>query len=168
MGYVFAVLCIAVMVLCLILLFIGLPGNWVILGLVALWTVLKGVSFGWQFFLLLAGLCAVGEVLEFLAGSIGAKKFGGTKKGSWGGIIGAIVGAILCAPLFFGLGALLGALAGAFTGCFIFEKAHGMGTGPAVKASIGCTLGRFGGFVAKLAIGIALIAMSAPRIWESV
>ncbi|MDL2307653.1 DUF456 domain-containing protein [Desulfovibrio sp. OttesenSCG-928-C06] len=168
MGYVLAVVCISVMVLCLMLLFIGLPGNWVIIGLTALWAYLSGATFGWQFFVILIVLGAVGEVLEFLAGSIGAKKFGGSNKGSIGGIIGAIIGGIMCAPLFFGFGALLGALGGAFIGCFIFEKLHGMATKQALSASVGTTLGRFGGFLAKLAIGMTIIVLSAPRIWESV
>ena len=168
MTYVLAILCIALMALCLMLLFLGLPGNWVILGLAALWSFASGAAFGWKFFLLLAALAAVGEVLEFLAGSIGARRFGGTRRGSWGGIIGALAGGILCAPLFFGFGALLGALGGAFTGCFVMEKTQGMATGKALSAAVGSTLGRFGGFLAKLGIGLTMIYLSAQQIWGSI
>ncbi|MDR2892059.1 MAG: DUF456 domain-containing protein [Deltaproteobacteria bacterium] len=165
MTYILAILCIALMALCLMLLFLGLPGNWVILGLAALWSYFSDADFGWKFFLLLAGLAAVGEVLEFLAGSIGARRFGGTRKGSWGGIIGALVGGIACAPLFFGFGALLGALSGAFAGCFIIEKMHGMATAKAASAALGSALGRFGGFLAKFGIGLGMIYLSAQQIW---
>lgn len=168
MEYVLAILCVALMILSLILLFIGLPGNWVILGLAALWNWGAGAEFGWSFFLLLIGLAALGEVIEFLAGVLGAKYFGGTKKGNWGGIIGAIVGGILCAPILFGLGALPGALAGAFAGCYILERMHGMANGPALNAALGTTLGRFGGFLVKLAIGITLIALITMKIWEKI
>lgn len=166
MDYILAILCVALMTFSLILLFIGLPGNWVILGLAALWNWWVGAEFGWSFFLLLIGLAALGEVIEFVAGMLGAKYFGGSKKGSWGGVIGAIVGGILCAPIMFGLGALPGALAGAFAGCYLLERAHGMANSPALSAAMGTTLGRFGGFLVKLAIGITLIALITMKMWE--
>ena len=169
MLYVPAVICIALMVLSLMLLFLGLPGTWVILGIVGLWAFfVDSAVFGWQFFALLAGLAGVGEIIEFFAGHYGAKRFGGSNKGSIGGMIGAIAGGILCAPLFFGFGALLGALAGGYTGCFIVEKWCGAPAGVAARAAFGATLGRFGGFVVKLGIGISLIWLSVPRIWESI
>lgn len=167
MAHIMAVICIGLMLLSLFLLLLGLPGNWVIFGLALAWSIFSKAAFGWSFFGLLLGLAIVGEVLEFAAAHFGGKRFGGTSKGSLGGIIGALVLGIMCAPLFFGLGALLGALAGGFLGSFIFEKMNGMQTPKALKAAFGTMLGRFGGFLAKLGIGISLIALSAPRIWQS-
>lgn len=165
-SYIAAAFCIALMILSLSLIFFGLPGTWVILGIIAAWNFLSGAAvLGWQFFLLLALLAALGEVLEFGAGYLGARKFGGSNKGSLGGMIGALAGAILCAPLFFGLGALLGALAGGFAGCFIVEKGCGAASGAAAQAAFGATLGRFGGFIIKLGIGVGMIALAVPRIW---
>lgn len=166
MSYIAAGLCIALMVLSLSLIIFGLPGTWVILGIIAAWNFLSGaVVLGWQFFLLLALLAALGEVLELGAGYLGARKFGGSNKGSLGGMIGALAGALLCAPLFFGLGALLGALAGGFAGCFVVEKGRGASSGAAAKAAFGATLGRFGGLVIKLGIGVGMIALAAPRMF---
>lgn len=167
MLYILAALCIAVMIASLFLLILGLPGNWIIFALTLAWSLLSGAAFGWQFFVLLLGLATLGEVMEFAAGHFGGKRFGGTGKGSLGGIIGALALGIMCAPLLFGLGALLGALAGGFLGSLIFEKLHGMETGKAAKAAFGNMLGRFGGFLAKLGIGITLIVLAAPRIWGS-
>ncbi len=167
MSYILAGLCIALMVIALFLLILSLPGNWIILVITALWSFFSGASFGWQFFLLLAGLAVAGEVLEFMAGSIGGKKFGGTSKGSLGGIIGAIIFGIIGAGFFFGLGALPGAMLGGFVGSFIFEIMHGMPGGPAAKAAFGTMLGRFGGFLAKLGIGITMLMLAIPRIWAS-
>lgn len=168
MTYVLAVLCIALMILSLFLLLIGLPGTWVIIAIAFLWSWLSGAAFGTQFFLVLLGLAVVGEIAEFAAGHFGGKRFGGTGKGSIGGIIGALILGILCAPIMFGLGALIGALAGGFIGSFIVEAMQGMETGKAAKAAFGNMLGRFGGFWAKMGIAIVLIAMSAPRIWQSI
>lgn len=167
MAYAFAAICIALMLAALFLLVIGLPGNWIILGLALAWSLLSGASFGWQFFVVPVLLAVLGEVAEFAAGHFGGKRFGGTGKGSIGGIIGALVLGIMCAPIMFGLGALLGALAGGFLGSFIFEKLNGMETAKALRAAFGTMLGRFGGFLAKLGVGISLIALTAPGIWRS-
>ncbi|MDL2317346.1 DUF456 domain-containing protein [Desulfovibrio sp. OttesenSCG-928-A18] len=168
MLYILAIICIALMILSLMLLFLGLPGNWIILGLAALWTLVSGTAFGWEFFLPLIGLALAGEAAEFLAGHFGARRFGASGKGSAGGMVGALAGGLVCAPLFFGLGALLGAMAGGFIGCFVVEKGRGAKGAAAARAAFGATLGRFGGFVVKLGIGIGIIWTAAPRIWESI
>jgi len=167
--YVIAIICLVLMILSLMLIFLGLPGNWVILGIVGLWAFLSGTGmFGWQFFLLVISLALAGELVEFLAGHFGTKRFGGSSKGSVGGMVGAVVGGILCAPLFFGFGALLGALGGGFIGCFVVEKGIGADGKTAARAALGATLGRFGGFVAKLGIGIAIIWLSVPRMFSGI
>lgn len=168
MLYVAAGVCLVLMVLALFLIFLGLPGTWVILGITGAWSFFTDAALGWQFFALLIALAGFGELFEFGAGYLGAKRFGGSNKGSIGGMVGAIVGAILGAPLFFGLGALPGALAGGFTGCFIVEKGCGATGQAAARAALGATLGRFGGFVVKLGIGVGMIWMIAPRMWAAV
>ena len=169
LHYILAVGCIVLMALALFLIFLGLPGTWAILGIAALWAFLTNApDFNWTFFLLLASLAAVGEVMEFIATYFGAKKYGGSGKGSIGGIIGALIGGILCAPLFFGFGALLGALGGGFAGCWLVEKFSGANSSDAANAAFGATLGRFGGFVVKLGIGIGMIWLIVPRLWSGI
>ncbi|MDL2285725.1 DUF456 domain-containing protein [Desulfovibrio sp. OttesenSCG-928-F07] len=168
MSYLLATLCTIIMVAALFLIILSLPGNWVIVIVSALWAFFSDAAFGWQFFAVIIGLAVAGEVLEFMAGAVGGQKFGGTKKGSLGGIIGALICGIIGAGFFFGLGALPGAMIGGFLGSFIFEILHGMGAGPAAKAAFGTMLGRFGGFLAKFGIGIALLWLTIPRIWGSI
>lgn len=166
MHYFWAIICIALMLLSLMLIFLSLPGNWCILILAGCWGFFfNSPQLGWQFFVLLVGLACFGELVEFMAGHFGAKRYGGSNKGSIGGMIGAVVGAILGAPFFFGLGALPGALAGSFAGTFIVETGCGMQGNAAVKTAYGATLGRFGGFVVKLGIGISMVWMISTRIW---
>ncbi len=161
-----AVVCIALLIASLFLIVFSLPGTWVMVGITGLWAAFVGGSdFTTRFFLFLIGLAVVGEVAEFLAGHLGAKKFGGSNKGSLAGMIGSIVGAIVCAPLFFGLGALLGALGGGFIACWATEKFQGKSGKDALHAAFGATLGRFGGFVIKLGIGIAILSLSIPAVW---
>ncbi len=173
MTYTLAVVVIALMILALFLLMFGLPGNWVVIALAGIWELVFDAPsgnpvFGWKILLLMVGLGVLGEILEFWLGNYGAKKYGGSGKGSLGGMIGAFVGAILGAGFLLGFGALPGALAGAFTGCFIMEKICGKASGPAATAAWGATLGRFGGFVVKLGLGITLVYMSATHIWAAI
>ena len=166
MIYAFAVLCIILMVLCLFTLFVGLPGIWGIIALVVLWALLGSSSaFSWSFFAFIIGLGALGELVEFAAQYYGAKKYGGTGKGSLGGMIGAVAGGIFFAPFLFGIGALLGALGGGYAGCYITENLRGMPPKEAHQAAMGCTIGRFSGFIVKMGVGIAIIWLSVPKIW---
>lgn len=166
MVYALAVLCILLMGLCLLTLFVGLPGTWGIIGIVALWALLgDSAPFTWSFFALVIGLGILGELIEFAAQYYGAKKYGGTAKGSLGGMVGALVGGIFFAPFLFGVGALLGALGGGYAGCYITENLRGMPSKEAHQAALGCTIGRFSGFIVKLGVGIAIIWLSIPKMW---
>ncbi|MBR5051325.1 MAG: DUF456 family protein, partial [Desulfovibrio sp.] len=92
----------------------GLPGNWIMLGLVLLYWLLApehgGLS-AWYWFLAVPVLAA-GEAAEIGLLALQARRYGSSGGGTLAGLAGAVAGAVLMAPLFFGLGALLGALAG--------------------------------------------------------
>ena len=163
MGVLFCILMLAGLALVVF----GLPGLWLILILNAVWAfIFGGAAFTTSFFVWLAALAVFAEVAEFLLGHYGTKYFGGSTQASFAGIIGAIIGSILGAPLFFGLGALLGALVGAFVACLVAEMVRGMAFAPASKAAFGSAIGRFGGFVVKMGVGIAMLFMSFPAIFE--
>ena len=169
MSFILCLVLSALMVASLALLVFGLPGVWVMIALASLWDIVSGDGhFTWQTYALMVGMAVAAEVIEFLAGHFGTKKFGGSTKGSFGGMAGAIVGAILCAPLFFGLGALLGAMGGAFAGCLAVELLRGTPTSQAARAAWGTTLGRFGGFVVKVGIALALLFYVLPLMWAAV
>ena len=163
-----AVLVTVVMIALLGLHFLGLPANFFIFGLLALWKYMypaQSAGMGTLFFVTTGGLVLLGEALEFIVQLVGAKKFGGTKKGNIGGIIGAICGAIVGAPIMLGLGAMFGALIGAFAGCFVFEVAHGRSIPEAAVAAKGAFYGKFLGMSLKFGIGVFLVAYGASYIW---
>ncbi len=161
-----AILCLALMTATLFLNLFGLPANWIALGFAALWTFfVPDTGMSLPILALMGGLAVTGEILETLMVQIWGKKYGGSTLGTIGGIIGALIGAILCAPVLFGLGALFGALAGAFVGSLAVELFRGRQNKDALRAAWGTMLGRFGGTMTKTAIGCAIVAIAAPRIW---
>jgi hypothetical protein len=141
-------------------LFFGLPGTWIILGatLVYAWiTDFAQVGAGLLFLFFL--LSVVGEVVEYVFGIAGARRFGSSNRGIVFSLLGGFVGAIVGAPLFFGFGAVLGALVGAFLGAVLIEL-HTHGTGEwkkAVRSGWGNFLGRIAGMMTKVAIAIGMI-----------
>lgn len=145
----------------------GLPANWIVVALVAIWqAVHPGTEhMGLTFWLMLLGLALLGEVLEFALQILKARRYGSSSAGTFAGMLGAIVGAILLAPLFFGLGALLGALAGAWLGCLGMELLKGRPIREALDAAMGAMLGRFLGTVCKCGAGGAMIALTARHVW---
>ena len=92
--------------LCFVLLLniFGLPANWVLLGLVALWKVVHpgATSMDVWFWIMMVGMALVGEALEMGMQILKAKRYGSSSSGTFAGMIGAIAGAILLTPLFFG------------------------------------------------------------------
>lgn len=168
MEYVWSSLFIALLVAMLGLNVLGLPGNWIILGLAWVWDFTHpALGLGWWFYGPLIGMAALGEVIEFGAQFHGAKKYGGSNKGNIGAFIGAIAGAIFCAPILLGLGALLGAIGGAYFGCYLFERMHGRPSEEAWRAAKGAMLGRVLGFVAKAGLGGAMVALIARAAWPA-
>src|SRR5574338_718676 len=92
---------------CLLLVAVGLPGTWVMLGLAFVLELVDGfllrgdtvVTFGWGLLAVCAGLALVGEGIEALAGLAGAKFGGGTRRGMVGAFLGGLAGAVFLTPI---------------------------------------------------------------------
>ena len=145
----------------------GLPGIWMILGatLVYGW-VTDFAQIGGGLLLLFGLLAVAGEIVEYVFGIAGARRFGSSNRGIVFSILGGLVGAVIGAPLFFGFGAILGALTGAFLGAVLIEL---LTYGPtewkkAVRSGWGNFLGRIAGVITKMAIAIGMIVWIAATV----
>ena len=171
MDYFLAVLIITFLILAVLLQVISLPGNWVAIILIVIWKFIgpssTTIELTWPFVMLLAGIAAVGELLEWAIQMFAGRKYGSSTSGSIAGIIGSIIGAIMLLPLFFGFGAVLGALLGAYLGCLAAELLQGRPGLDARQAAWGTFLGRFVGMSIKLSLGIIIIWLTIERIWPS-
>jgi len=100
--------------------------------------------------LILAGLSVAGESLDYLAGALGARKFGGSRWAQAGAWAGGIVG------FFFGLpGLLLGPVVGAATAELLRQRA----LAPSVKVGLGTLLGVVTGIAAKFTVAVVMVAL---------
>jgi len=168
--YLWALLLVAAGVFAWLLSLVALPGNWIVLGLAALFTWLfpeeAGRGMTWTTVGVLAVLAVVGELVEFGAGAAGAAKQGASRRGVALSILGAIVGSFtglaIGAPILI-LGpfvmALLGGAAGAFAGAYVGEAWKGRTEEARIAAGRGAFAGRIWGTVGKLAVGAIMLAI---------
>ncbi len=138
---------------------LGLPGNWVILGIAFLKAFVndfQSLTFAWLIFLLVLAL--IGEAVEFFLGVYVAKRYGASRWGMMGAFFGGLIGGIAGTPLLLpGIGTMIGAFVGAFLGAFALEYIHRMRSDVSYKAGIGAFIGRILAIVLKLEVGIAMI-----------
>lgn len=155
---------------------LGLPGTWLMVittALVAWWqwpvdSTVEAPMIGIGVLAAIVVVAALAEVLELVAGVLGAKATGGGRRGSVGalagGLIGALVGTVLIPiPL---LGSLVGACMGAGLGAWGLELSGGREQGAALKAGVGAGVGRFFGTVVKLAAGVLIwLVVAVAAFW---
>jgi len=149
---------------CLFSVALGLPGTWILLGLAFVieytdkWFVGEGVqTFPWWLLILCVVLGVIGEILEFFAGLLGAKKGGSSKKGMIGALIGGLVGAIMGVGIPIPIvGSLIGSLIGTFLGAVVGELQHNpeLVFKETMKPATGATIGRILGTLSKLPIAL--------------
>lgn len=143
----------------LLLVPLGLPGLWLMLGAVLVyWVAVPAGSIGLFTFAVLAAMVVVAEVLEFTISGRYARKYGGSRRAGWGAILGGIVGAVIGVPLPV-IGSMLGAFAGAFAGAFVAELTVARDErGAPVRVATGALIGRVVAAATKVAFGVAMIA----------
>ena len=104
---------------------------------------------------ILVTLTLISIVFDFLAGMLGAKKFGATWRGMTGAVLGGIVG------LFFNLP---GIILGPFIGATLFEMLGDKEFKKAAHAGLGATVGLLLGIVGKFSICVVMIILFATNV----
>ncbi|GAB4257924.1 DUF456 domain-containing protein [Thermincola ferriacetica] len=101
-------------------------------------------------------LMALVMVIDYVSGSLGAKKYGATKSGIWGSLIGGVIGFML----FNVPGIILGPLVGAVIG----EIIAGKNITEASKVGIGTLLGMAVGSAVKFSFAIAMAVLYITKV----
>lgn len=138
---------------------VGVPGAWMLIGVAGTVDVTAmmfergSLPFGVQSLAVAVSAAVAGEVLEFIAGAMGARAGGASRAGMAGSLIGGFVGVVLGTfmipvPL---IGSIIGALAGVVLGAVAGEMLfHGRTIGDTVRPAAGAAIGRVLGSLAKL------------------
>ncbi|KAA3619815.1 MAG: DUF456 domain-containing protein [Calditrichaeota bacterium] len=145
---------------------IGLPGTFIIAGMVLLHGFLTDfVPFNISLIVMLFGIAAIGEVVEFFFGAASTKKFGGSKNAMWGAVIGGFGGAIIGSGVVPIIGTLVGAFAGAFLGAALMEYGTKRDVHLAFKVGFGAFLGALGGRFTKLILALVMVIITAYKFF---
>lgn len=146
---------------------IGVPGNaFPLLIALGYWMLEGGPRFSGTIVLVFLALFLVGEAVEQLAATVGAKRYGGSKSGMVGAFLGSIIGAIVGSMVL----PLIGTVLFVFVGCFLFTLAFeayfsGQALGAGARAGWGAVVGKAFGLAFKYAVGFALLGLLAWRFW---
>ena len=89
----------AVMFLGLIMIPFGLPGTWIIAAAALGYQLLVPGTISMFTIVVVFGLAVIGEVLEFSLSAKYTRKYGGSRRASWGAIIGGMIGAFVGVPV---------------------------------------------------------------------
>ena len=108
------------------------------------------VYIGWVTLLILGMLTLLALIVDFVAGLLGAKRLGASKRSLWGALIGTIVG-----MFFFPVGLFEGPFAGALIG----ELFAGGTLRKSTSVGIGALLGFVFGTLAKIALCFAMLGV---------
>jgi uncharacterized protein YqgC (DUF456 family) len=151
------VILVAVLLLGLVMIPFGLPGTLIIFcGALGYALLVKG-TIGVFTLVCLGVLLLVGEAIEWSLTARYTKKYGGSRRASWGAVIGGMVGAVMGVPVPI-IGSVIGAFVGAFVGAFAFEMTGGSTGGTATRVATGALIGRALAAAVKVGIGVAMSA----------
>jgi uncharacterized protein YqgC (DUF456 family) len=163
MDWVYYTALIALLLTGLFLNLLGLPGLWLMVAAAVgyAWAT-RWDYLGWPGLLALLILAILAEVVEFLAGSAGAKKAGGSIRGMIGAIIGGLLGGffltfLVPVPI---LGTIVGVCVGTFLGAWGVELLVGKQMNESVQIGIGAAKGRLWGTLLKSLFGVAMLVVA--------
>jgi len=128
-----------------------LPGIPMVFGGVWLAAAVDGYRhLGLWWLLVIGAIGAVGVIVDFVAGTLGAKRVGASPRALWGAAIGTLVG------LFFGIPGLL---FGPFIGAVLGELASGTSVLRSAHVGVGTWLGLLFGTLLKLVLSFLMVGL---------
>lgn len=148
---------VAILLLGLAMIPFGLPGTWIMAAAALGYSLLVPGSIGIVTTVVVALMALVGEVIEYTLTASYTRRYGGSRRASWGAVIGGMGGAFMGVPVPV-VGSVIGAFVGAFIGAFVAELTRGS-IGSATKVATGALIGRAVAAALKVAIGLAMAAV---------
>ncbi|HEV8292981.1 MAG TPA: DUF456 domain-containing protein [Tepidisphaeraceae bacterium] len=143
---------------------LGLPGLWVMVAAALVYAWYTSFNYvGLWTLVILAVIAAIAELIEFLAGSAGAKKAGGSRRAAWGALIGGLLGAFLLTIPIPIVGTTIGLCIGVFVGALIGELTVRDDAVHSIRVGIAATKARLYAIIIKLLFSVAMLAIAAIK-----
>ena len=146
----------------------GLPGNILIL--------LTALAYGYYdhfemmnyaVLVIVFGLFIIGEIIEFIAGLLGAKRENASKRAMFAPFIGTIIGGIWGTAILPIIGSLLGALVGAFIAAALAEFSKTKDVTRAKRVAQSVIKGQIWGIVIKAMTAVSMTAILIYQLkWQ--
>lgn len=163
MDWLYYILFLIIAIAGLVLNVLGLPGLWLLLLGAIIYAWVTGFDYvgKWTIGALFI-LAVIAEITETMAGAVGAKRFGASKKAMFAAIVGGIVGSIagsifIPVPI---VGTLVGMAVGSFAAAAGVERLIDDNNVRALKIGTGAAIGRLGGVLIKSGFGIAMLLVA--------
>jgi uncharacterized protein len=158
---VLAVLGIAIMVIALLVTPLGIPGNWIMVGVLAAGALLGEIGAG----VIIAALLIAGaaEIVEFMIVKRLNLRYGGTNNAFWGAIGGGIAGVMLGLPVPI-VGSIIAGFLGSFAGAALVTYLETTKTDAALRVGWGVLIGRALSAAAKCAAGVVILVLGTAAL----
>ena len=145
---------VVVMAVALFLIPLGIPGLWIMVGILSVGLIAGKVALG--VYALLVGLTIVAEVAEWVTVERLGRRYGGTSRTFWGAVIGGAIGAVLGTPIPIAgnvVGAFMGTLAGAAAATWLQTRE----LSGSMRAGWGALMGRAVAVAIKVFVGLVIL-----------
>ena len=155
MSVLLSIVVVLVMLACLVLIPLGLPGLWLIVA-ITMGLALFG-SLSWTFALVVAGVALITEVGEFAVLKKFGDAYGGSRKAFWGAVLGGMVGLFVGVPVPI-IGPMITAFLGTFIGAGLVTYVETLSLKTSAKVGWGMLFARTAAVALKIAVSVAVIA----------
>jgi len=160
-GEVLLALAIVGMLASLVVIPLGLPGTWFMIGILTLATALGEVAWWTLAFLILVAIVA--ELVEWVIVKKTSARFGASNKAFWGAIAGGLLGVLVGLPIPV-VGSLLAGLIGTFLGAVAVALWETRRFRTAGRAAWGAVVGRAFAAAFKTAAGVVVLVIGGGAI----
>ncbi len=149
-----------------LLVYLGLGGNFVVLGLALLHALVTGFDpIGWHLLLMLLAIALAAEGIEFLLGTFYVAKKGASRYGVIGAFVGGLLGAVAGTSILPVIGSILGSFVGAFAGAILGEYYRQQQLQPSLRIGTHAFVGKLLAILVKHACGLTMIALILRATW---
>jgi uncharacterized protein YqgC (DUF456 family) len=156
-----AIIGIIVMVLALLFIPLGIPGTWIMVGVLVIGAVQGQV--GLLVLMASLGLAFVAEALEFVILKRLNLRYGGSRLAFWGAIIGGFAGVVIGLPVPI-IGSIIAGFIGSVVGAALATLYETRRFDKTMRVSWGVLLGRMWSAVAKVGIGLVILVLGAADL----